>query len=174
MMAVMSSKVIPVATSRAINETLVTVRKDATEEVANELRLPKTVVRKRRGASGNVVGDRVRLKRARRTSLVGRAEVGLRGILVAEVAGAQTKAGVKAKGGRLYRGAFKQTVRGRTGFVLKRITRARYPTFAPRIGVRRRLMSAFEKRITGGEGRRIFIQRYRRLMQREIRKKGFA
>jgi len=160
-----SKTAIPKSSARALNETAVNARSVTIKKVSADLKVPQKNIRKRFRADGTVRGDRIILRRAKRTNLTVSLDVGLRGILITEIAGAQTKRGVKAKGGRLYAGAFKQTVRGRSGFVLKRRGKSRRPMFAPRLGVRERLVKSFNQQITSGPA----IERYKRAYERLLR-----
>jgi len=142
----------------AMNRTLTNARRNADKVTAQKLNLPLTNIKNRRDSNGNIKGKRTILTRARRNRLLARATVNRSSLLVTEIAGAQTSRGVKASGGRLYEGAFKQTVNGRSGFVLKRRGRARRPTFAPRIGLRQELDENYDYWIIGPGGRRQYLR----------------
>lgn len=159
-------KAIPRATSRAINETARKIRSDGTKRVAQGLRLPMKFVRKRFTVGGEVKGDRVRLKSANQRNWEATLDVYLRGLPVFQVAGAQTKSGVNAKGGRHYKSAFK-----RVGKVFKRRTKKRKPLMMPKIGLRKILLDVFEKMVRR-DAKREYTKRFNRLARYEIERAG--
>lgn len=166
---------LPRITARAINELAVWARSQTIKATAADLRLPQKVIRKttRRGAEV----DRFRLVRAVRGIPVAKLRVRSSGIQVTDVAGAWIGrkpgkgGGVKAKGGRFYRGAFKAPVGGKLR-VWKRRGPKRLPIFLPRIGTRDAMLRTFERHIMRGQGPQIFRQRFARLAQRELAKAG--
>lgn len=167
---------VPRITARAINELATYARKETIDQTSKDLRLPRKVIAKttRRGAEV----DRFRLSRA----TVGRAIATLRvisaGIQVTDVAGAWTgrkpgqKGGVKAKGGRFYKGAFKAPAPGGKVRVFKRRGAERKPLFLPRIGTRDAMLRTFDAKISGGKGAQVFKQRFERLATLELAKAG--
>ncbi len=172
-------RVVPRVTVRALNETATKARQEATKAVAADVKLPATVIRKRFDAKGNLSGERVVLVRANKARLKATIEVSLRGILVSQarltrggnlvrVSGKQTSVGVKAAGGRLYKGAFYANVKGNQ-IVLKRFPNSR-KTFAPRIGVRLKLLREFDQRLVSPAGIRLFRARFQRLLAFELQK----
>lgn len=166
--------VIPRVTSRALNEFAAYARTHGSRAVAQDLRLPLQLIRKRLDKNGNVKGDRILLTRATRNRLVATLTVYVRGIPVTQIAGAQTRRGVRAKGGRLYVGAFHTRLR-ETGqrVVLKRFPQAgRYPTFLPRIGVKKDLEAQFERIITSPEGIAEYRRRWERLATLELERES--
>lgn len=162
------------STARAINETLVNARSTSIKETAKAKKLPQKPIRSRLTRSGQKKGDRARLTRARQNKLSGGVTVYMRGIPVYQVSGAQTKRGVKAKGGRLYEGAFyPRNTRGPSrygGLVFKRQGRARTPLMMPKIGVRQILDQKFTSKVAGREGQQVMRQRFNRLMQFNLNK----
>lgn len=162
-------------TARAINETLSWARSQASKEVATDLRLPQKIIKKRIDMHGKVKGDRATISRAHRNKPLATITVYTRGIPVGQVAGAQTKRGVKAKGGRMYVGAFR-AVKKSNGqpLVLKRFPQAenassKTKTFTPKIGVHNKLRAAFAKRLEDGSATAEYRKRFSRLARANIR-----
>lgn len=167
---------IPRITSRALNELATWGRKEMVDETATELRLPRQVIAKttRKGEKA----DRFRILKASPALLMAQLVARSEGIQVTDVAGAWTGrkpgqgGGVKAKGGRFYRGAFKAPVKGRER-VWKRRGPARLPIFLPRIGTRSTMLKTFDKYVAGERGTAIFRQRFQRLANLELQRRGF-
>lgn len=167
---------VPRITSRAINELATWARKETIDATAEALRLPRQTIAKttRRGSTV----DRFRISKA----VVGRAVATLRviseGIQVTDVAGAWIGrkpgqgGGVKAKGGRFYKGSFKAPAPGGQVRVFKRRGKERLPVFLPRIGTRSAMIKVFEQKISGGQGATVFRQRFERLATFELAKAG--
>lgn len=167
---------IPRITSRAINELAVYARKETIDTTAKELRLPRKVIAKtqRRG----VEVDRFRIAKATAANPVATMRVLSAGIQVTAVAGAWVgrqagqKGGVKAKGGRFYRGAFKARAPGGRTVVFKRQGPERKPLFLPRIGTRDAMLRTFDAKVNSGQGATVFRQRFERLANLELARAG--
>jgi len=167
---------IPRITSRAVNELATYARKKTIDETASTLDLPKRVVAKTKRRSATV--DRFRLFRATQAIAIARLQVSGDGIQVTDVAGAHIGrkpgqgGGVKAKGGRFYKGAFKAKAPGGAVRVFKRRGAERKPLFVPRIGTRVAMLKTFEKHVNSGQGVRVFRKRFNRLAVFELAKAG--
>jgi len=167
---------IPRITSRALNELATYARKETIDETASQLRLPRKVIAKTKRRGSEV--DRFKLNRASTAIAIASLRVISEGIQVTDVAGAWTgrKAGqgggVKAKGGRFYRGAFKAPAPGGQVRVWKRRGQERLPVFLPRIGTRDAMLRTFDTKINRGQGPQIFRQRFQRLANLELAKAG--
>jgi hypothetical protein len=163
----------PRVTARAINETARFAKSNSEKEVAKELRLPLKIVRKRLDVKGEVKEDRTKLSRAHRGRLAATLSVYVRGIPVGQIASKPTKRqnrrpGVKAKAGRLYRGAFYAPGAAPHGFVFKR--RPSGQLMMPKVGVRQLLAGRFYKYTIGRPGLTEFRKRWQRLAQFELSK----
>lgn len=169
---------IPTITFRAVNELATWARKEVIDETADKLRLPKTIIQNttRKGQKK----PRFALSKASRNIPVATLRVISAGIQVTDVAGAWIgrkpgqKGGVKAKGGRFYRGAFKAPAKGGTIRVFKRRGPDRKPLFLPRIGTRKQMEDAFRVKVEGGQGAEVFRQRFDRLARYELAKAGIT
>lgn len=167
---------IPRITSRAINELATYARKETIDETAKELRLPRKVIAKTTRRGSEV--DRFRLSKATTGRAIATLKVISAGIQVTDIAGAWIgrkpgqKGGVKAKGARFYRGAFKAPAPGGKVRVFKRQGPDRKPVFLPRIGTRDAMLRTFDRKINGGQGRAVFKQRFDRLATLELAKAG--
>lgn len=167
---------IPRITVRSVNELATWARKETIDQTAKELKLPRSVVAKttRRGSTV----DRFKLLKATTGNAVARLRVLSAGIQVTDVAGAWTGrkpgqgGGVKAKGGRFYRGAFKAPAPGGSVRVFKRRGASRKPIFLPRIGTRKAMLEVFGARIAGGAGAQVFRQRFNRMANLELARAG--
>ena len=169
---------LPALTAQALNSTARGARKAAVQQVATELRLPVSIVNRRKTRRGSQANARTQLTtRASYWNLNAKLTVYHRGIPFFQIAGAQTKAGVKGKGGRLLRGAFKIS-RGRyEGMVFRRIRpRSRQNTrgqlVVDRISVKGPLIRAFDSHVTGIRGRELFNREYEKRIQRELGRFG--
>lgn len=168
---------IPKITSRAVNELATWARKETIRETAGKLRLPRKVIAKTT-RKGNQV-DRFALRRATANTPIATLTVISAGIQVSDVAGAWIgrkpgqKGGVKAKGGRFYRGTFKGKARGAgTERVWKRTGPDRKPLMLPRIGTKKAMEAAFEAKVSGSKGTALFRERFQRLAAYELAKAG--
>lgn len=167
---------IPRITSRAINELATFARKQTIDQTAADLKLPRKVIAKTRRRGSEV--DRFRLSRASAGRAIATLQVISAGIQVTDVAGAHIgrrpgqRGGVKAKGGRFYRGAFKAPAPGGTVRVFKRQGPERTPVFLPRIGTRDAMLRVFDQKINSGQGAQVFKQRFERLATLELAKAG--
>jgi hypothetical protein len=167
---------VPRITARAINELATYARKQTIDETAKELRLPRKVIAKTQRRGSEV--DRFRLSRASAGRAIATLRVISSGIQVTDVAGAWTGrkpgqgGGVKAKGARFYKGAFKAPAPGGKVRVFKRRGSERKPVFLPRIGTRDAMLRTFDQKISGGQGRAVFKQRFERLATLELAKAG--
>ncbi len=165
---------IPSITARALNETAVWARKTTIDKTASDLRLPRKNIAKTTRRGEEV--DRFRLVRANRARLESRLRVISAGIQVTDVAQAWigrkpgAGGGVKARGGRFYRGAFKAPGPGGKVRVWKRRGKQRLPIFLPRIGTRKAMETAFDQLAGSEAARRVFLQRFDRLARFELRK----
>ena len=167
---------IPRITYRAVNELATWARRQTINETADALRLPRRTIAKttRRGASV----DRFKLYKATRSIAVARLKVQSEGIQVTDVAGAWTGrkpgqgGGVKAKGGRFYKGTFKAPAPGGKVRVWKRKGKDRLPVFLPRIGTRNAMLKAFDEHVRSGAGTQVFRDRFNRLAAYELQKAG--
>lgn len=160
-------KQIPRYTASALNETAAFVRKNAVNNIATRLKLPRRVVSKRIALDGSAKGDRIKIRRATPGYLTAVLDTYARGIPVTNVAGAQTRprgggGGVKAKGGRFYEGAFKAKRQ-----VFKRQGPARTPLMVPKIGVREQINKEMQAQFLGA-GRSEFKRRLERRLQYEL------
>lgn len=163
--------VVPVVNARAINEVLKGARTKAIREVSGDIKLQQKWIRYRFDQNGQRKGERTVIRKATRISQFGTARVYLRGILVAQVQGAQTKRGVRARGGRFYEGAFKISPRsGPDPLVVKRRPNAR-KLMAPRIGVRERLTQVMDREIVGIKGRREFDRVWTRIARAQLERR---
>jgi len=166
-------KRLPTVTARAINEFSTWSKKNAEKDTARELELPLKLVRKRLKVTGEVKEDRTRVRKANRTHLTSTLEVYVRGIPVGQIAAKPTKRqnrrpGVKAKGARLYRGAFYAPGAVPHGFVFKRRRSGRL--MMPKVGVRKVLERFFELYTMGPAGIAEFRRRWNRLASFELSK----
>ena len=167
---------IPRITSRALNELAVWARKETINQTASDLRLPRNVIAKATRRGQKI--DRFRLSRANKARLTATLNVLSEGIQVTEVAGAWIGrkpgqgGGVKAKGGRFYKGAFKAPAPGGKVRVWKRKGPKRLPIFLPRIGTRDAMIRTFDRRVSSGQGVQVFRQRFERLANLELAKAG--
>jgi len=165
----------PRVIANALNATGKTAKVRAIREATRKLKLPKKVVANRLTLLGTKKAERARLVKANPNKKTVQLFVYMRGIPVFQVAnpapaiGKQRKGGVKAKGGRFYKGAFYAPKRGRM-FVFKRISEKRYPVFVPRIGVAKLLDARFTRWTTGGRGRVLFRKNFERLAKYEFQK----
>lgn len=166
-------KRLPTVTARAMNETAAWARKNAEKDAARELDLPLKLVRKRLTVDGEVKEDRAKIRKANRSNLTTTLDVYVRGIPVGQIALKPTKRqnkrpGVKAKGGRLYRGAFYSPGAVPHGFVFKRRRSGRL--MVPKVGVREILNRFFELYLTGPAFIAEFRRRWNRLASFELEK----
>jgi len=171
------AKRLPALAAQAINATATEARRTALRRTAAELRLPQNIVQRRMTRYGAAKNARTWLSvRASAWKLWAELAVYTRGIPFFQIAGAQTKAGVKGKGGRLERGAFKVRSGKYEGIVFRRIapkpggTRAHLAM--PRVSVRPALLRHFSALITGPDGIAMFRRHYRVRIQRELAKAG--
>jgi len=171
-----AKKAIIPATIAALNATATEARRESFRQSATRLQLPARKLSKRFRQDGSVAKDRAYLLRATRSRLEARIEVNLRGIQVHNIATSRTPTsarkyrgkGVKAAGGRLYKGAFIARVpRAGANIALKRRKKDRKPTFIPRLGVRVELKRSFSRNTTGARGR----ARYRKALRAQVRKR---
>ena len=164
---------LPRVTARAINEAAKFARSRSEKEIAKALRVPLKLVRKRLDVKGEVKEDRTRLTRAHAGRLAALFSVYVRGIPVGQIANKPTKRqnrrpGVKARGGRLYRGAFYAPGAAPHGFVFKRRPSGRL--MLPKVGVRKLLSARFYNYTVGRPGLLEFRKRWQRLAQFELSK----
>ena len=166
-----TEKFIPQVATQAINAVAANARRAANKEAARELRLPLSIIRKRFDRNGNAKSDRTVFFKATRFKPVALIRVYNRGIAIHQIktGKGQNSKGVRAKGGRLYKGAFVVKGGGRArGLVLKRRTDKRYPLFAPRLSVRRTLEDAYNRYLTGPQARVAFRREFNIRMRRRL------
>jgi hypothetical protein len=165
----------PTAIARALNDTARTAQSKAIKETAKGLHLARKYVAWRFDEEGRRKGDRSKITKATRTRLAVFLDVYMRGIPVFQIAnkaptiGKQRRGGVKAKGGRFYKGAFYAPVGGGVK-VFKRRTSRRYPVMLPTVGVRERLDKKYKTYTLGRMGRAEFRRNYERNMRAEIKR----
>jgi hypothetical protein len=163
------------AIANAINDTTKSARSKSIKQVAKDIKLARKYVAYRFNVRGEKKGDRARLLKAYPNRLTSDLIVYMRGIPVFQIAnkapptGKQRKGGVKAKGGRFYKGSFYAPYWGSTK-VFKRMTRARYPVMIPKVGVRKRLDKEFTKYTSGRLGRSTFSHNYDRHIRNVLRR----
>lgn len=169
---------IPRITSKAVNELSVWAKDETINKVASNLKLPKQVIS--RTTRGGRKVPRFALRRARVGYPVATLNIISSGIQVTDVAGAWIGkkpgqgGGVKAKGGRFYKGAFKGRSAGGTVRVFKRRGPARGNLFLPRIGTRVEMGRVYARYIEGDIGRRVFKDRFNLIANAELAKAGFT
>jgi len=158
-------KIIPAVTTQSVNEVTRVGRMEAIKDTARQMKLPTKFIRKQFYKQGNTTTDRIiykRMTRGRKTALL---RVWHSGVPVYAIAGAQTKKGVKAKGGRLFKGAFKQH-----GLVHRRTSDKRYPIEITHVPIQRRLNREVAKRVSGNAGhvrfRAVFVKRLKARLAR--------
>lgn len=159
----------------AINRTVTWAEREAIAAVSKELRLPVKFVRNRLTRDGAVKERRTVIRRATVASLNASLEVYMRGLPVYQVAGLEVRrkgGGVKAKGGRFYRGAFRPGAGRAAGTVLKRMGPSRTPLMMPKIGLREHLRKEFDRRIQGAEGQAYFRAEYAEQLRRGAARYG--
>ena len=166
-------KNLPRATARAINETANWSKSNAEKDTAAQLRIPQKLVKKRLDVKGGVKSDRTTVRKANKNRLSSTLDVYVRGIPVGQVANKPTKRqnrrpGVKAKGGRLYQGAFYAPGAAPHGFVFKR--RRSGQLMMPKIGVRQTIDKRFMHYIVGNVGIAEYRRRWERLAKFELSK----
>lgn len=161
-------KQIPRYAASSLNETAAFVRKNAVNNIALRLKLPRRVVSKRIALDGSAKGDRIKLRRATPGNLTAVLDTHARGIPVTNVQGAQTRprgggGGVKGKGGRFYQGAFKARRQ-----VFERTSAAKdAKLMVPKIGVREQIDKEMQAQFAG-PGKSEFKRRLERRLQFEL------
>lgn len=171
-------KSIPRITGTSLNQLATWARSQVIAETAREMRLPKSVVsqtiRTKKGVSTPT--PRFRLVRASTYKPIAELIAVSKGIQVTDIAGAWVGrkpgqgGGVKAKGGRFYKGAFKAKAAGGTVRVWKRTGKERLPIFLPRVGINERLIRAFNTRVAGLSGTAEFRRLFKAAADRELAK----
>lgn len=181
------AKRLPSLTAQAINATTSEARKAAIRAAAADLKLRESLLQRRFTRGG--VGKAARTWIATRASprrLFGTIAVYRRGIPYFQIMGAQTKAGIKLKTGKLWQsehGVFKVPQGRYAGMAFRRArprptTRAgrrsegRGALVVDRLSVRPALDKRFEQYVTRDGGRRIFLRNYLRLIRRALAKAG--
>lgn len=167
------NKRMPTVTARAINESATWARTKALKGASQLLRIQLKLIRKRLTIAGRVKEDRTKIRKANKNRLTAELDVYVRGIPVGQIAAKPTKRqnkrpGVKAKGGRLYRGAFYAPGAAPHGYVFKR--RQSGQLMMPKVGVRRVLDKQFKYYIVGFIGTAEFRKRWERLALFELSK----
>lgn len=153
----------PRAEVSALNETSKRIRTAGAREVAAKRNLPVGLVRQR-----IFFGGSRRATRARKRALL---DVGLSDVGVHRLKPRQTRAGVKAQGGRKYPNAF--LARPRAGWspqlVFRRTGRARYPIEVVKVPIKlqtRRTLDRLVLREGGVIFKRVFEQQMKRFTAR--------
>lgn len=169
---------IPRLTQTSINALGTWARREVIKETSKELRLPVKAI-SQTIRNGKAV-PRFTLYKARAGTPVVRLVAISAGIQVTDIAGnwigrkPGQGGGVKAKGGRFYKGAFKAPAPGGTIRVWKRKPGSkRLPIFLPRVGVNDRMIRAFDAKVAGIPGSDEFNRLFRLATERELRKLGF-
>lgn len=178
-------KRLPTVTARAMNELAAFAKARSERETAKELKVPQKLVKKRLTVTGIAKAHRSEIHKATKNKQFTYIIVYMRGIPVGQIAGKPAKTaklqrgrgGVKAKGGRFYRGSFYAPGASPHGFVFKRRGRGNEPSrkiraklMMPKIGVRRRLAKKYNNYIAGNDGINEFKKRWNRLANRELSK----
>lgn len=168
---------VPKSSARALNKAGGHLRTHTARRVSKEIRIAQKRVKKRFDRNGNKKGDRFGLHKATRTDLAVLFTAYLRGIPAIQLGSVrQTKRGVKAEGGRFYRGAFINPVR-RSGqrHVLRRETpdAPRYPLRVLKVPLSGRIRRQAEALIDGASGE-VFRKEFARLMRVEFQRRGLA
>lgn len=165
------------AVSRAVSKLARETEKQATRKVASDTNLPLKAVKNRLSRQGSIKSRRITMRRATANGLPAMLlSAWMRGLPVYQVAQAQTAAGVTARGGRFYKGAFVPlSQRGRTakGRLSKRIPRgalvfkrrSNNRLMVPKIGLRRRLDREIRSFAASAEGRRIVEAEFQRTLR---------
>ena len=163
-------RIVPKITARALNKAGETVRQETAKQVGKDLRIAPKRMKRRFDRNGKPKGDRIRLFKANRTRLAADLTVYLRPIPVIQLARVkQTKKGVRAEGGRFYRGAFIQTIGGGSKQVMRRVRPdvARYPVTVLKVPIASRLRNKAEE-LLDEEGADIFRKEFERLARVEL------
>ena len=167
---------LPSLTAQAVNALASWARQETIDQTAKELRLPKARISTATREGARV--PRFRLTRASPALPIARLSVLSAGIQVTEVAGAWTGrkpgqgGGVKAQGGRFYKGAFKGKAKGGKVRVWKRQGDERLPVFLPRIGTRKAMEKTFAQYVDGPKGVAFFRRKFDELAKRALAKAG--
>ena len=163
---------LPSATAATLNKSANRAKKAAIKNVSGALSIPQKFITNRYTVKGVKKAPRSTLKRASPRKLRADLDVYMRGIPVGQIAGKPTKrqhAGVKAKGGRFYKGAFYSPGAAPHGFVFKRRGSSK-KLMMPKIGVRKRLMKQYEHFLLGAEGIRFFKREWNKAAQKKLDK----
>lgn len=169
------AKRLPSLTRDAINKTATLAERSAISTVAQEINLPERYVRNRFDLSGRVKDRRTKIRRASVNHLAATLDVYTRGLPVSQIAGQQLRrpgGGVKAKGGRFYKGAFRPQGTRYARLVFKRRGEARTPLMVPKIGLRQRLTKQFDENVSGAAGQRAFEREYHARIRRALARYG--
>lgn len=149
-------KIIPRITASALNDTARAHRNLGLKQVAKDIKLPQKLVTGRFDKNGIKKADRATVEKASKFKLTATISVYSRGIPVIQAVTRAQKVrssirartgGVKAQGGRTYRRAFIAEAKGGNVQVFVRKGKGRFPLGVPRIGVRKRIIAAYEKSI---------------------------
>ena len=176
----------------AVNETANNAKSEAIKQTARDYGIAQQFVRYRwssRLAGGKPVktGERMKIIKASRNNYSASIKVHLRGLPISVIAGKQIKqakgwnkgaqkrgtrqAGVKAKGGRFYRQAFKDS----SGRVWKRRDSGK-GIMMPKLGLRDDLIGEFDALIFGPRAQARFQRVYDRILKAKLKplKRGAA
>lgn len=169
------AKRLPSLTRNSINRLATWAERESMTAVAKATKLPQRFIRNRLTRAGSVKERRATIRRATPSNLNASLQVYMRGLPVYQVALSEQRrpgGGVKAKGGRFYKGAFKPATGRYAGMVFKRMGATRTPLMMPKIGLRQALTSAFNSRVQGNEGRAYFRRDYAEQCRRSLAKFG--
>lgn len=182
------AKKLPSLTAQALNATASEARKHAIRAAASDVKLPQRLLQRRftRGGSGKQARTWI-ASRASPHRLFATIAVYQRGIPYFQIMGAQTKAGIKLKTGKLWQGehgVFKVPKGHYAGMAFRR-TRPRPTTRAARkagegkgalvvdrLNVREALTKRFDEHVSGTRGRSIFTRQYIERIRRALARMG--
>ena len=151
--------------ANALNAAGTAARRAGIADTAKALRLPANLVAKKQSRKGGF-RDRVQLRRASRNNLQVVLPTALGGLSVTRIATGVDKrpgGGIKARGGRFYKGAFMN----RKGVVLKRRGSERLPIFAPNLILYKPLQRSMERAL-GTVGRKRFVDHLNARVAKEL------
>lgn len=172
---------VPKATVRGINKASDVVVKGTASEVGKDLNLAAVRLKKRFDRRGDVKGKRFQVIKARGSRLAALLIVYLRGIPVRQLTRVrQTKRGVRAEGGRFYRGAFINRAPSGQEHVFRRAGyfedegkpgQRRKPINVLKVPVGTRLKTK-AARLLRTEGRAAFVKEFERQMRLALKGQG--
>lgn len=163
---------LPSLTAQALNKTSTEARRRALAAASRELKLPQSVINKQWKRGGGAERRVAVTGRATPWRLQARVSAHLTPLPFFAIAGAQTRAGVRGKGGRLERGAFKVPKGSKTGLVFRRTGKPRLPVEMPKIALRGVLQKHMDSFISGPEGLATFRKFYRERINAALARAG--